>query len=184
MVSLASSIRKTGPLAAIVARKYRERVEAGIIAPQEEPRAPVVLVSVNGGKLVEEGDGVTVVEPRREVMRRRISPPIKTTPNEGKIYHRMSWIAEATARYFEVDLDDIYGERKLIKISHPRQVAMYLSKKLTIRSRVEIGKEFGGRDHTTVIHAIKAVEKRRAADAELDRKIGILEQIILQGMQR
>ena len=60
------------------------------------------------------------------------------------------------------------------EIARPRQVAMYLSKQLTPKSLPDIGRRFGGRDHTTVIHAVKQIEKLRATDAELDADIRLL----------
>jgi chromosomal replication initiator protein len=59
-------------------------------------------------------------------------------------------------------------------VARPRQIAMYLSKQLTPRSLPEIGRRFGGRDHTTVIHAVKQIEKLRAADTEIDADVRLL----------
>ena len=59
----------------------------------------------------------------------------------------------------------------LRNIARPRQVAMYLAKKLTPRSLPEIGRRFGGRDHTTVMHAVKRIEELRAADSELNNDV-------------
>jgi chromosomal replication initiator protein len=65
------------------------------------------------------------------------------------------------------------------KISFPRQVAMYLSKELTNSSLPEIGKKFGGKHHTTVIHSIRKIEKMREAEREFDKEINSLIQFIL-----
>jgi chromosomal replication initiator protein len=59
-------------------------------------------------------------------------------------------------------------------VARPRQVAMYLSKQLTPKSLPDIGRRFGGRDHTTVIHAVRQIEKLRASDSELDADIRLL----------
>ena len=59
-------------------------------------------------------------------------------------------------------------------VARPRQVAMYLCKQLTSRSLPEIGRKFGGRDHTTVIHAVRKVEELRASDASFDEDIELL----------
>jgi len=59
-------------------------------------------------------------------------------------------------------------------VARPRQVAMYLAKQLTPRSLPEIGRRFGGRDHTTVIHAVRRIEKLRQTDAELDADVRLL----------
>ncbi|HEY1605048.1 MAG TPA: helix-turn-helix domain-containing protein [Allosphingosinicella sp.] len=60
------------------------------------------------------------------------------------------------------------------EMAWPRQVAMFLCRELTGRSLPDIGRRFGGRDHTTVLHALRAVEKRRRGDAELDRDLRLL----------
>ncbi|MEC9392191.1 MAG: helix-turn-helix domain-containing protein, partial [Pseudomonadota bacterium] len=59
-------------------------------------------------------------------------------------------------------------------IARPRQIAMYLSKILTTRSLPEIGRKFGGRDHTTVIHAVKKVEDLRVNDIAIDEEVEVL----------
>ncbi|MBT09042.1 MAG: chromosomal replication initiation protein DnaA, partial [Gammaproteobacteria bacterium] len=60
----------------------------------------------------------------------------------------------------------------------PRQVAMYLSKQLTARSLPEIGRKFGGRDHTTVMHAVKKVEELRGVDPGFDEDIDMLRRLL------
>jgi len=64
--------------------------------------------------------------------------------------------------------------RRAREVARPRQIAMYLAKQLTPRSLPEIGRRFGGRDHTTVIHAVRQIEKLRMADAELDADVRLL----------
>jgi chromosomal replication initiator protein len=71
------------------------------------------------------------------------------------------------------DTDRSIGARGPLR-SHPRQVAMYLARKLTRMSTPDIGRRFGGRDHSTVVHAIHAVEKRAAADPYLEIEIETL----------
>src|SRR3546814_7587708 len=61
--------------------------------------------------------------------------------------------------------------RRAREVARPRQVAMYLAKRLTPRSLPEIGRRFGGRDHTTVMHAVKRIEELRVEDTELDADI-------------
>ena len=60
------------------------------------------------------------------------------------------------------------SERRARNIARPRQVAMYLSKQFTARSLPEIGRKFGGRDHTTVMHAVRKVEDLRRTDSQLN----------------
>ena len=72
------------------------------------------------------------------------------------------------------DFDPVTLRHRHDGLTPARQVAMYLSKQLTPRSLPEIGRRFGGRDHTTVIHAVRQIEKLRALDPELDSDIRLL----------
>ncbi len=80
----------------------------------------------------------------------------------------MADVKAAVVARFYLQAGDMVSARKSYDISHPRQLSMYLCKQLTPKSLPDIGKAHGDRDHTTVIHAIKQVEKRRAADPEYD----------------
>ncbi|MGZ8350178.1 MAG: chromosomal replication initiator protein DnaA, partial [Allosphingosinicella sp.] len=76
--------------------------------------------------------------------------------------------------HYRIRKAEMTSARRAREVARPRQVAMYLSKQLTPRSLPEIGRRFGGRDHTTVIHAVRQIEKLRAQDAELDADIRLL----------
>ncbi|WP_107726179.1 chromosomal replication initiator protein DnaA [Neisseria weaveri] len=76
-------------------------------------------------------------------------------------------IIDATAKYYRVKISDILGKKRTRSIARPRQVAMSLTKELTNLSLPSIGDAFGGRDHTTIMHGIKAVAKLREEDPEL-----------------
>ena len=76
--------------------------------------------------------------------------------------------------HYRIRKAEMTSARRAREVARPRQVAMYLSKQLTPRSLPEIGRRFGGRDHTTVIHAVKQIEKLRAQDPELDSDIRLL----------
>ncbi|RYG71161.1 chromosomal replication initiator protein DnaA, partial [bacterium] len=76
--------------------------------------------------------------------------------------------------HYRIRQAEMSSARRAREVARPRQVAMYLAKQLTPRSLPEIGRRFGGRDHTTVIHAVKQIEKLRAADAELDADVRLL----------
>lgn len=67
-------------------------------------------------------------------------------------------IQSATAAYFNISRDDLKARRRTADITHPRQVGYFLCKSLTLRSLPEIGRFFGGRDHTTVLHGVRKVE--------------------------
>ncbi|MBT6983497.1 MAG: chromosomal replication initiator protein DnaA, partial [Rhodospirillaceae bacterium] len=68
--------------------------------------------------------------------------------------------------------------RRARAVARPRQVAMYLAKQLTTRSLPEIGRKFGGRDHTTVMHAVKRIEELRQTDAALAEDIDLLRRML------
>ena len=87
-------------------------------------------------------------------------------------------IQRRVAEYYNVPLTDMLSERRAREIARPRQVAMYLSKQLTRRSLPDIGRKFGGRDHTTVIHAIKRIDNLRADDKALDEDVDVLRRML------
>ena len=76
--------------------------------------------------------------------------------------------------HYRIRKAEMTSARRAREVARPRQVAMYLAKQLTPRSLPEIGRRFGGRDHTTVIHAVREIEKLRRDDAELDQDIRLL----------
>ena len=83
-------------------------------------------------------------------------------------------IQRKVADYYNIRLSDLLSARRSRTIARPRQVAMYLSKLLTTRSLPEIGRKFGGRDHTTVIHAVKRIENLQDSDAAIQEEVDIL----------
>lgn len=87
-------------------------------------------------------------------------------------------IQRKVADYYSIKLSDLLSARRARDVARPRQVAMFLAKRLTPRSLPDIGRRFGGRDHTTVMHAVKRIEELRAGDSELDADIGRLTRII------
>ncbi len=80
-------------------------------------------------------------------------------------------IQRRVADYYHLKMTDMISARRAREVARPRQVAMYLAKRLTPRSLPEIGRRFGGRDHTTVMHAVKRIDELRAADRELDADV-------------
>ncbi|MCU7611437.1 chromosomal replication initiator protein DnaA [Anaplasma capra] len=83
-------------------------------------------------------------------------------------------IQKKVAEFFGIKLEDMYSARRLRALARPRQVAMYLAKRLTQKSLPDIGKSFGGRDHATVIHAVKQIEKFMESDSKLAEDISLL----------
>ena len=83
-------------------------------------------------------------------------------------------IQRKVADYYNIRLSDLLSARRSRTIARPRQVAMYLSKILTTRSLPEIGRKFGGRDHTTVIHAVKRIESLQDSDNAIQEEVEVL----------
>ena len=76
-------------------------------------------------------------------------------------------IQKKVSDYYQIRSQDIRSQKRARQFSHPRQIAMYLCKRLTKHSFPEIGKQFGDRDHTTVMHAVRKIDEKQAADTEL-----------------
>ena len=87
-------------------------------------------------------------------------------------------IQKRVAQHFNIRLADMHSARRARNVARPRQVAMYLSKQLTTRSLPEIGRKFGGRDHTTVMHAVRRIEELRRTDAGLAEDIDLLRRML------
>lgn len=85
-------------------------------------------------------------------------------------------IQKTVADQFKIRIGDMYSKRRPANIARARQVAMYLAKEMTLKSFPEIGEAFGGRDHTTVMHAVKRITELRQKDADLNHQIHVLEQ--------
>ena len=83
-------------------------------------------------------------------------------------------IQKAVSAHFELKPIDLVSARRAVVVARPRQIAMYLAKRLTTRSLPEIGRKFGGRDHSTVIHAVRRIEELRDKDSEIDAAVRYL----------
>jgi chromosomal replication initiator protein len=89
-------------------------------------------------------------------------------------------IQKLVAEHYRIRIADMHSARRARAVARPRQVAMYLAKQLTPRSLPEIGRKFGGRDHTTVMHAIRKIEELRSTDPVMSEDIEALRRL-LQG---
>lgn len=87
-------------------------------------------------------------------------------------------IQKLVASHYSVSRADILSSRRTAVVVKPRQVAMFLAKTLTMRSLPEIGRRFGGRDHTTVLHAVRKIEAQSANDAALRDEIELLKRML------
>ena len=87
-------------------------------------------------------------------------------------------IQKTVADYYKIKVADMYSKKRPASIARPRQIAMYLAKELTQKSLPEIGELFGGRDHTTVLHAVRKMAAERQLMSELNQQLHVLEQTL------
>ncbi len=91
---------------------------------------------------------------------------------------RIEDILKLVSRHFKVPRNDLLSSRRSREVVRPRQIAMYLAKSLTSRSLPEIGRRFGGRDHTTVLHSVRKVEQMMKEDGDLQQEIELLKRML------
>lgn len=91
---------------------------------------------------------------------------------------QISKIQEVVANYFQTSTTELKGKKRVRQIVVPRQIAMYLSRELTDSSLPKIGQEFGGKDHTTVMHACEKITQQIKTDAEIKSAIFDLKQML------
>jgi chromosomal replication initiator protein len=85
-------------------------------------------------------------------------------------------IQRTVADFYNIKVADMYSKKRPANIARPRQIAMFIAKELTQKSLPEIGELFGGRDHTTVLHAVRKIAEERQHDAHLNHELHVLEQ--------
>jgi chromosomal replication initiator protein len=87
-------------------------------------------------------------------------------------------IQKTCADFYKIKVADMYSKKRPASIARPRQIAMYLAKEMTQKSLPEIGELFGGRDHTTVLHAVRKISAERQKNSELNQQLHVLEQTL------
>ena len=87
-------------------------------------------------------------------------------------------IQKTVADFYKIKVADMYSKKRPASIARPRQIAMYLAKDMTKKSLPEIGELFGGRDHTTVLHAVRKIGAERSVNTELNQQLHVLEQTL------
>jgi chromosomal replication initiator protein len=92
--------------------------------------------------------------------------------NEKRV--TVDMIQKTVAEHYSLKQADLISERRARAVARPRQVAMWLAKQITTRSLPDIGRRFGGRDHTTVLHAVRRIEQLKAEDASIARDVDVL----------
>lgn len=96
-------------------------------------------------------------------------------PLPNLVCPRIADIREAVCKRYSVTMAELLSEQRARYIARPRQIGMYLARRMTLRSLPEIGRQFGDRDHTTVMHAAKTVERLCAEDEEIAEDVLLLE---------
>ena len=89
-------------------------------------------------------------------------------------------IQNVVSNYFNIALSEMLSQRRSRPLARPRQIAMYLAKKMTTRSLPEIGRRFSNRDHTTVIHAVKTITRLSEQDDEMKKNISQIKSLLLE----
>ena len=87
-------------------------------------------------------------------------------------------IIRKVAEHYHLKVNDILSARRARAVARPRQIAMFLSKSLTSKSLPDIGRRFGGRDHTTVIHAVKKITELKESDAAIAEDVELLRRML------
>ncbi len=109
------------------------------------------------------------IETMDDVVGLRSAPGIKTSIED---------IQRKTAEFYKLEVKDFHSPQRARRVARPRQVAMYLARKLTTRSLPEIGRRFGGRDHTTVLHACRRIEELCEEDPLFKQEVDFLSQML------
>ena len=104
---------------------------------------------------------------------------LKDVFNQAKIV-TVDKIQNTVSNYFNISLNDMLSQRRSRPLARPRQIAMFLAKKLTTRSLPEIGRRFANRDHTTVIHAVKTITKLSEKDEEMKKNLVQIKGLLLE----
>jgi hypothetical protein len=151
--------------AALARRKVNEALEALCVVARETPLSQTPLIQ-SAEAMPTEGEP----SPNWFVM-------LATDPKRGD-YPSIRDIQKTVCKYYDVRLIDVLSTRRTAIIVKPRQVAMYLCKTLTLHSLPQIGRRFAGKDHTTVLHAVRKTERLCLSDAELAHDIAILTEAI------
>jgi len=104
---------------------------------------------------------------------------LKDVFNQSKIV-TVDKIQNVVSGYYNISLNEMLSQRRSRPLARPRQIAMYLAKKLTTRSLPEIGRRFANRDHTTVIHAVKTIIRLSEKDEEMKKDISQIKNMLLE----
>ena len=104
---------------------------------------------------------------------------LKDVFNQTKVI-TVDKIQNIVSNYYNISLSEMLSQRRSRPLARPRQIAMYLAKKMTTRSLPEIGRRFANRDHTTVIHAVKTITRLSEQDDEMKKNIEQIKSLLLE----
>ena len=104
---------------------------------------------------------------------------LKDLLNIGENRVTIDLIQSLVCKFFKISKNEMLSSRRSRYLVRPRQIAIYLTKILTSKSLPEIGREFSNRDHTTIIHSVKTIEKLKEKDPEMTNNINVLKNQIL-----
>jgi chromosomal replication initiator protein len=170
---------------AILAKRLTDMQRRNPAAQVPEDVLEYIANRITGGGRELEGALVRVVA-RQEVNRGPLSIDQAAlalrdlAQNPELVRVRIDDILQIVGRHYNISRADLLSPRRARSIVRPRQIGMYLAKKLTPRSLPEIGKRFGGRDHSTVLHAVRKIDELMKADERLTREVALLARLIEQ----
>ena len=104
---------------------------------------------------------------------------LKDVLNQTKVI-TVDKIQNTVSNFYNIQLSEMLSQRRSRPLARPRQIAMFLAKKMTTRSLPEIGRRFANRDHTTVIHAVKTITRLRDKDEEMAKNIAQIKSLLLE----
>jgi hypothetical protein len=157
----ATPITNASPLQLAAHYRHRERME------RMAPKAPAQVHEA-------------LPEPLPLVLALPPEEPVETPPSAvpvpwiGRV--DIKRITEAVSDHFGITRRDLYSRRRTKEIVLPRQIAMYLAKTVTLKSLPEVGRRIGGRDHTTVLHAVRKIEAAVLTDPEMAARIDAIKE--------
>ncbi len=123
---------------------------------------------------------VTLVSGRGEISIEMAQEALHDLLRANERHVTVEEIQKRVCEHYNIRLSDLLSPRRARAVARPRQVAMYLAKQLTTRSLPEIGRRFGGRDHTTIMHGVRKIEEIRPGDPSLNEDIEILTRSLLR----
>ena len=163
-------------------KAFRALIEARAVTQKQSPEKPQGIRGYNLHVVEPSASEMTVELPDVPapapvpawpvIMYANLEDPIK------QVYPPIQRIQRVVAQYYRVTVKDICSPRRTKDIVRPRMVAAYLCKKFTDRSYPEIGRRFGRRDHTTILHSIRVIESLKDRDADLNRDLCILSEAV------